>query len=634
MNSSETFHLSDIATNLPFHTNENATVFVTDNFSLDFFNHLKKINSTYSFQYGNLQTLADKFDVLIDSPEQLTQLADITSYSKFLNKGGILITALHNESIIQGKHRGTHFLKNTEAELFKNNVSILFNEASGKFTAFNRIKPTSPLNNSLRKFGRILPNSSVYSPYKIIFYKFDTAESFKPYQSVHTMRNRLKRVRERITYKVRNHKVNDTLIKLEGSWYDFNKLIKSILFIHQYTFRNTIAPNIVITPSEGKRKLVISMTYLQIGGVERVMLNLIKGLDRSKFSISLLTTVPSHNEWHAQFAPFVDTIIHIPTIINRHWPEKFKVKYVEEFVIRNEADVLFITNSTSAYEALPKIKNTLPKIAIYDLLHTHGTPQDNDAYLKISMPYDSFITRRVVIDEYLKAYYTAKYPVSPEKILVIYNSLDKETLDFNSKNIIPDELMDAIPSDKTVISFIGRLESDKSPLRLISIAKRLHEESLNASILVIGDGTLKPRMLKESEDANILNDFIYFYGASHSPLPLMARSDLTLLVSNAEGIPMSVLESMSVLTPPIASSVGGVPEIIDDTVDGYLVDINSVETEEEKIELFVNAIKEAINLGEQGRSVLGLAARKKVIDKFSKMSEMYENLFLSKEDIL
>lgn len=626
MKVAELFHIKDITAQLPPYLPKHASFYISPLIGNDFVGSIKEaLGSSYSYTYGpGLEVTKGKFDVIIDAPQYVFDINTVTSYAPRLHRGGVLILSL-------ASRRNAHalFARNADTILFNKGFSVLFKEPTGKLSQVNNLSQSHPVNKLLLQIGRFFPNSLLYSPFRLVIYRKET-QDFKKYESAHSIKNRAKRIKKRFIYKVKNHKVNDYLIKIGAFFTALKKYVKSVLLIHKFNFTHKIVPSIIqSSPTNGKKVLVIAMTYLQIGGVERVMLNIVKGLDRKKFIIHLVTTVPSANEWHGQFVPHVDSITHIPSIIGHEWPKVYQRRYLEAFVAKNTADTLFITNAQTAYDALPKIAALLPEISVYDLLHTHGTPRDNDAYLRTSMPFDTYITKRVVISEYLKNYYVEHYPVDPNKILVIYNGVDKKLLAFKEEGPYKDELLESIPNEKAIITYMGRLEFDKSPLRLVAIAKRLKELSIPACIVVVGDGSLEKQMQQEAAATQILDEFIYFYGTTDTPLPVMKHSDFTLLVSNAEGIPMSILESMSVGTPAVASAVGGIPEMIDDKKDGYLTDILSAHSEEAKIQLFVESIIEAVSLSSADRKNMSLLAREKIVNKFSSMAEDYESLLLS-----
>src|SRR5581483_5034739 len=75
-----------------------------------------------------------------------------------------------------------------------------------------------------------------------------------------------------------------------------------------------------------------------------------------------------------------------------------------------------------------------------------------------------------------------------------------------------------------------------------------------------------------------------FFGTVSDPLELLAKSQLLVLTSRYEGLPMSILEGMSLGLPSIATDVGGVRELILDGQTGYLVRKENVESVRSAVE--------------------------------------------------
>ncbi len=566
-----------------------------------------------------------KYDlVLLSSHSSSFSQEEIKAYKKLLLSNGIVAFCANSKSLIQRPSEGQLADIKSSRQLSQLGLQVLFFEAAGKLE-FIHAETTLK---SILSIAKKLPNSRIYSPFfVVVLQKVEVTSSIRHYKSLNSLPSRLGRIFNRISYAAQNHKINDYLVSIRAAWEDIIKSIKTVLLMHRAAYNTRVLPRIPLLQKHKKHSLIIVMTYLQTGGVERVILNLLKGLDRSIFDIHLVTTVESSHEWHSVFEPYVDSITHVASIIDKSWPIKYRQRYLSDLIIKSQPNTIFITNSEAAYHALPKVAKHSPDTHIYDLLHTHGTPRDNDAYLRISMPYDRYISRRIVISEYLKSYYYNKYPVDPKKIDVIYNSLDSDTLAFMATKLREEPLFTAIPKEQRVITFIGRLEFDKSPQRLVTIARKLKELSLNGHIVVIGDGTLRGGMEHQAEAEGTLGSYISFYGLSNDPLKQMAQSDFTILVSNAEGIPMSVLESMSVGVPAISSSVGGVPEIITHYKDGLLVDI-SEDDEDMKIEAFVSEINSALELSNTQYISMTKAARQTIDNRFSSMNKYYQSLFL------
>ena len=592
-------------------------VYVTKNCNIQLYKAIvRTIGSKARVTYGDADfSNKNKYKLIIDHKNE-TNIDDLIGFKDNLSENGIITIGSQNheyvQSAVKNKPNSYHLNRKTDQLLEKDNLYPIFREPVGKFNRLNIAKNDGLINAMLSKIGKLFPNSKIYSPYIVLIYRLEKSTAVhKRYKSATSLSSRIYRIATRKTFieKIRNA----TRGIIFGIYYS-NKFYKSVI------------PNIPIAQESSKKTLIIAMTYLQMGGVERVMFNIIKGINRKDFKIIVITTAPSSNPWHDDFQKYTDHIIHIPEVINEKWPERFQRKYFEEYTIRNNADVIFITNSSTAYKALPEIKNQVPGVRVYDLLHTHGTPKDKDAYLRISLPFDKYIDKRIVIDKYLKDYYINKYSINEDKISVIYNGIDNNSLKNISSNN-NDPLFDSIPTDRKIVTFVGRLDEDKSPIRLVDIAIELKKRKLPISIVVVGDGTLNSVMVGKAKKTKILDSYIYFYGSSSNPLPLARRSDFTILVSNAEGIPMSVLESMSVSTPAICPAVGGIPEIIDHSLDGFLVPILSLENEAAKIEAFTDMIVAACALDADKYKKMQSNAKQKIIDRFSSMPQTYEHLF-------
>ncbi|MHB8470406.1 MAG: glycosyltransferase family 4 protein [Gaiellaceae bacterium] len=116
------------------------------------------------------------------------------------------------------------------------------------------------------------------------------------------------------------------------------------------------------------------------------------------------------------------------------------------------------------------------------------------------------------------------------------------------------------------LAFAGRL----GPQKALGVALAALAAAPGVSLLVAGDGEARAEL---EAGAAGLGGRVRFLGARqrHEVLELFAASDATLLSSSWENFPHTVVESLSVGVPVIATRVGGVPEIVADGVNGLLV---------------------------------------------------------------
>jgi glycosyltransferase involved in cell wall biosynthesis len=126
-----------------------------------------------------------------------------------------------------------------------------------------------------------------------------------------------------------------------------------------------------------------------------------------------------------------------------------------------------------------------------------------------------------------------------------------------------EELRRRLGVDGNVLAFAGRITRAKSLETALDALRRLDDVTL----LIAGDGEERARL------ESVAGENVRFLGAMgrDDVLELFAASDAALLSSSWENFPHALVEALAVGAPVIATRVGGVPEIVDDGVNGLLV---------------------------------------------------------------
>jgi glycosyltransferase involved in cell wall biosynthesis len=140
------------------------------------------------------------------------------------------------------------------------------------------------------------------------------------------------------------------------------------------------------------------------------------------------------------------------------------------------------------------------------------------------------------------------------------------------RNAIPINVLPGKQLEKMYdVLFVGRLEKVKGIDILLRATEYIMKTySRNIKIGIVGTGTLLRDLKKLSVDLRVI-DNVEFLGPRQDILRLIDQSSVFVLPSRWEGLSISILESMSRGVPAIATSVGGIPEIISDGNDGLLV---------------------------------------------------------------
>jgi N-acetyl-alpha-D-glucosaminyl L-malate synthase BshA len=121
----------------------------------------------------------------------------------------------------------------------------------------------------------------------------------------------------------------------------------------------------------------------------------------------------------------------------------------------------------------------------------------------------------------------------------------------------------------------------------IEVFRRIREQ-VRARFVLLGDGPVREAVERQAADAGLASD-VQFLGEQHDLVPYLSAADLFLLPSAQESFGVAALEAMACDVPVIASRIGGLPEIIDDGVTGYVCDLNAPDQMAQRgVELLTN----------------------------------------------
>ncbi len=157
-----------------------------------------------------------------------------------------------------------------------------------------------------------------------------------------------------------------------------------------------------------------------------------------------------------------------------------------------------------------------------------------------------------------------------------------------------------IDSETCLIGTVGRLTPVKGMAYLLQAAKILLRQGANVKVLVVGDGNIRQDLMTQTHDLGITLNVV-FLGHREDTDALLLALDIFVLPSLSEGIPMALLEAMAACRAVVASRVGGIPEIVDDGIEGFLVEPMDVDSLAERCRLLIESPDVAKKMGEQGR---------------------------------
>lgn len=364
-----------------------------------------------------------------------------------------------------------------------------------------------------------------------------------------------------------------------------------------------------------KTKLMQITHDLAIGGLQQVVVNLCRSIDREKFDVSVLCL-----RTLGEFVPEVERL----GIKVHSFPQKQNGTDYLSFlkvakILRREKIEVIHTHNTQ-----PFVDGTIGALlsGVKTIVHTDHARNfpDSFRYMLAEHLMSYFAYKIIGVSEHTSENLIQYEKISPKKIMTIDNGIDGSRFEIEiNQHEKRKEL--GIRSNGPVIGLGVRLAEQKGITYLLQAMPQVINVFPDVTLVVAGDGELKEELQRDAIQLGIENN-ILFPGARLDIPELLKLFEIYVLPSLWEGMPMVLLEAMAAGCPVVATDVGGVSKVIDSEVNGLLV------APRDHGQLAI-AIIRLLN-HEQLRKDYAQRALQKFNKKFSAdiMTRQYEDLYL------
>jgi glycosyltransferase involved in cell wall biosynthesis len=182
----------------------------------------------------------------------------------------------------------------------------------------------------------------------------------------------------------------------------------------------------------------------------------------------------------------------------------------------------------------------------------------------------------------------ASYGVNGKRSWVVHNAVvvpPKDDVQIEAAKQAIQSRFD-IPVGEKIVVAAGRLSPEKGHRFLVDAAARLNQAGEKAFFVFCGDGPCYSALIEQSKKLGV-HSRCRFPGFQRNIEEIFHAMDLMVLPSLTEGLPNVILEAFSLAKPVVATRVGGVPELVIDGKNGYVV-------EKERPDLLANAIAKSL----------------------------------------
>jgi len=386
-----------------------------------------------------------------------------------------------------------------------------------------------------------------------------------------------------------------------------------------------------------KIRVLHIITRLDKGGsAENTFLTVI-GLHKSSYDVSLMSGPVSdpRQDRRKQIREYGIKYIFIPELVRTISPiNDFRALFkIYSFLRKEKFDI--VHSHTSKAGLLGRLGAKLAGIPI--IIHTpHGHVFFGYFGLIKTKLFifveriSSFIADKIIALTYgEKKDYKLFKIANKDKIVVINSGVELskfKELPLNKKQNFKKEL--GIPENSLIVGTVGRLVPVKGPEFLIDAAKYTISKYPNTFFIFTGNGWLKQNLEKKALEIGI-KDNVIFLGWRDDVAEIISIYDVFVLPSLNEGMGRVLVEAMALGKPIVASSTGGIPDLITHGKNGFLVPPKNPEQLAKYIEILLCNKEKRESMGQEGKEIALNFSKEIMVER---IAELY-NEQLTKKSI-
>ena len=345
------------------------------------------------------------------------------------------------------------------------------------------------------------------------------------------------------------------------------------------------------------KKVLIAIHTLQMGGVEKIVINLLKNINKEKFDVTLLSIVND--------GIYIDEVKKIDNIKYKYFFNSLFKKSREDanspynritskimniiwkyylFMIKDFPKYLYKKNIKEKYDIeisflegkVAKIIANSPNPNSKKIAWIH-TDIENICRMNIFKSlqeeidcYNKF-DKIVCVSSDVKDHFIHKTGIT-ENIIIQTNPINSEEIIEKSKEKITKKLK----RDGLVLCAVGRLAYEKGFDRLLKIHKKLLKENIKNTIWIVGEG-VERKHLEKYISGNNLEDTVELIGYTSNPYKYIKNADIFVCSSRVEGLSSVVIEATILEKPIVTTMCSGMTDILGEDNDNAMIVSNNTD---------------------------------------------------------
>jgi len=335
-----------------------------------------------------------------------------------------------------------------------------------------------------------------------------------------------------------------------------------------------------------KLRVIHVVPDLGVAGAEKLVTDIISNYDQLHFEMAVLSLFARKDTLYEKELAARQAKVYY--LNKKEGLDLSIIKKINRVFKDFKPDVVHTHRYVMKYVILPTLYNKIPV-----RIHTVHNVADKELG-KVNQQIQNFAYKYlnfkpVAISDRVKE--TIKQVYGLQDVSLIYNGIDVEKFAINDYNR---------DSPYLELIHVGRFLPQKNHDMLIEAFRMIASRHDKVKLKLVGDGELRSA-IEDKVKKYGLDNRVEFLGIRKDIPAILAASDIFVMSSSWEGLPLTVLEAMSAGLPIVATAVGGIPDVVKD--NGFLIE------NYRDVELFASKIEELI-LDKQLRLDMATLSRK------------------------
>lgn len=307
------------------------------------------------------------------------------------------------------------------------------------------------------------------------------------------------------------------------------------------------------------------ITELDIGGAQCALLRLLIGLDRDRFSPTVVCLYNGDKTVAQRIRQLGVHVFDLGMTAKWRWDVLWRLCTL---LVRERPAILHAWMFHANF--LGRIAGRLARVPI--VVTSRRNVDIGGAFRESLNRWTAPLDDRVIaVCEIVRQVEIERARVPSEKVVTIYNGVDAKSFgapDAEGRGV--GRRVPGIPVGLPLVGTVGRLHRQKGFADLITAWALVRNRFPAARLLLVGDGEQRGDLEAQVRSLG-LSEMVTFAGLRADISDILTELDLFVLPSLWEGMPNAVLEAMVTGLPVVATAVGGTPEVVSDGVTGLLV---------------------------------------------------------------